>query len=256
MDTAELFSLKGRVALVTGASSGLGRRFAQVAAANGARVVLTARRRDRLEALKTEIEGAGGTALVAAADVTDRAALDSVFAAAEVQFGTVDLFVANAGIGVRAYPSEVDEAGWRADIDVDLGSAFFSCQSAAQRMVAAGRPGSIVAIASIAGLRTATRLAPYAIAKAGLIHAMKMMAHEFGPMGVRVNTIAPGWVMTEMANDFLTSPDGIAFVKTLPLGRHGQPADLDGAFLLLASDAGRFITGVTLPVDGGNMLMS
>ncbi len=254
MAAGDIFSLDGRVALITGASSGLGRRFAEVAAANGASVVLVARRMDRLEALEAAIAKAGGRALAVQADVTDRVSMGAAFEAAERRFGTVDLFVANAGVGVGGPPSSVTEEGWRTVMTTNLDAVFFSCQDAAARMAAAGRPGSIITIASIGGIIVPMGLSAYGIAKSAVIQATRLLAGEFGKHGIRVNCIAPGWVMTEMSADYLGSPEGEAMGQRLPLGRFGQPDDLDGPFLLLASEAGRFMTGVTLVVDGGQIL--
>lgn len=250
-----LFKLDGRVALITGASSGLGARFAEVAAASGASVVLVGRRADRLEALQAAIENAGGSALAFPADVTDDNSRVAAFEAAEKAFGIVDLFVANAGVGIRQMPLEVTAEDWRRVMTVDLDAVFFWSQEAGRRMVAASRPGAIITISSIAGLRVSTPLAPYAIAKAGVIQATKLLASELGPKGVRVNTIAPGYIASEMTEHFLASDDARDLAQRLPLRKFGVPSDLDGAFLLLASEAGRLMTGATIVVDSGNSLL-
>jgi 3-oxoacyl-[acyl-carrier protein] reductase len=254
MDTAELFSLRGRVAMITGASSGLGERFAEVAAANGAKVVLVARRADRLDALKARIEQSGGSALVTPADVTNATAVAAAFDAAEQTFGTVDLFVANAGIRGRGKPLEVTPDGWREVMSTNLDAVFFSCQEAARRMIAARKPGAIIAISSIAGLLVPLQMASYAVAKAAVIQATKLLAFELGPSAIRVNCIAPGWIMTDISQDFLTSEAGLAATARHPLPGFGKPSDLDGAFLLLASEAGRIITGTTIVVDSGRLV--
>ena len=256
LEAAQMFRLDGRVAMITGASSGLGQRFAEVAAANGARVVLVARRAERLEAVKARIEEAGGAACVAVADVTDPTAMTSAFDAAERAFGTVDLFVANAGIAVWQKPMETTATTWRDIMSTNLDSVFFGSQEAARRMIAAGKPGAIVTISSVSGLVVPMVLAAYGIAKAAVIQATKLLARELGPSGIRVNSIAPGWVMSEMTEEHLSSPAGQAEGASCPLGRYGQPSDLDGPFLLLASDAGRHITGVTIAVEGGGLLGS
>lgn len=248
------FSLDGRVALVTGASSGIGKRLAQVAAAAGAKVALVARRTERLEELRVEITALGGVAIAIGADVTDNEALSAAFDAAERALGTVDCFVANAGIGVGGEPSEVRSEDWKRAMETNLDAVFFSCQEAARRMQVAGKPGAIITIASVAGLIPQFEFSPYSIAKAAVIQTTRVFAAELGPRGIRVNCIAPGWIKTDMSAWFLDAPEGAAYVAGLPLGRAGGPEDLDGAFLLLASDAGRFMTGVTLPVDGGQLL--
>jgi 3-oxoacyl-[acyl-carrier protein] reductase len=254
MKAGTLFSLEGRVVMVTGASSGLGARFAAVAAANGAKVVLVGRRTDRLNEVKAEIEDAGGSAFVATADVTDAEALNATFEAAERAYGIVDVLIANAGTVIWEKPMEVTPKTWREVMTTNLDAVFWWSQEAARRMIDAGRGGSIVTISSIAGLKVSGAFAPYGIAKTALIAATKLLAQELGPHGIRVNTIAPGWVMSEMTSGYLHSPEGEADMSGLPLRRHGDPADLDGPFLLLASDAGRLMTGATIVVDAGNMV--
>jgi 3-oxoacyl-[acyl-carrier protein] reductase len=255
MDAGKLFSLNGRVALITGASSGLGERMAEVAAANGAKVVLVARRKDRLEALKAKIEKAGGKALVAVADVTDRKAMVAAFDAAEKAFGTVDLLVANAGIARVKKISDMTESDWREVLDTNLDAVFFWSREAANRMSAAKKPGAIITISSIASFTVAYGLASYHVAKAAVVQVTKALALEFARKGIRVNTIAPGYVVTEINRDFLLGPQGQAMLGGIPLHRFGDPSDLDGAFLLLASDAGRLMTGATIVVDAGLLLM-
>lgn len=254
MDGGVLFSLAGRTALITGSSSGLGARFAQVAAGNGANVVLVARRRALLEEIRAGIEAAGGRALAVAADVTDLEQMQSAFDLAERTFGTVDLFVANAALSIPQRLLKTTSDTWRRTFATDLDAVVFGAQEASKRMIAAGKSGSIISVASIAGLLAGNEVAAYSIAKAAVIHATKVLAKELGPHGIRVNTIAPGWVLTDMSRGTLTGPDGKSIAETTPLRRYGEVADFDGAFLLLASEAGRYITGVTLVVDGGRML--
>ena len=222
MKAGSLFSLEGRVAMITGASSGLGARFAEVAAANGAKVVLVGRRTDRLNEVKTQIESAGGSAIVATADVTDAEAMKVSFDAAERAYGVVDVLVANAGIVIWEKPMEVTPATWREVMATNLGAVFWWSQEAARRMIGAGRGGSIVTISSIAGLKVSGAFAPYGLAKTALIAATKLLAQELGPHGIRVNTIAPGWVLSEMTSEYLQSPEGEAAMSGLPLGRHGD----------------------------------
>jgi len=255
MKASETFSLKGRVALVTGASSGLGERFAQVLAANGAAVVLVARRADRLKALQGQIENAGGRAIAVEADVLERKAMLKAFDAAEKAFGTVDLLVNNAGIAHATRAVEIAEAEWRKILSVDLDSVFFWAQEAAKRMLAAGKKGAIINIASVAGLGVSKGIAAYATAKAGVIQLTKALALELAFKGVRVNAIAPGWFVTDINRDFLTSDAGQAMKREIPMGRFGEQGDLDGALLLLVSEAGRYIAGATIVVDGGQSVV-
>ncbi|MDO8534883.1 MAG: SDR family NAD(P)-dependent oxidoreductase, partial [Xanthobacteraceae bacterium] len=250
----KLFSLDGRVALVTGASSGLGLRFAEVAAANGAAVVLVARRVKQLDAVRVKIEKAGGRAAVAVADVTDQANMRRAFDAAEKAFGTVDVLVANAGIVRVARALETSPEMWREVMATNLDAVFFTAQEAANRMVAAGKPGAIVTIASISGFAVERGVAAYSVSKAGVIQATRALALELARKGIRVNAIAPGYTVTDLNRDFLMSDKGAAMREQIPLGRFGEIGDLDGAFLLLASDAGRWITGATVLVDGGHLL--
>lgn len=254
MKAAEMFDLSARVALVTGASSGLGARFAQVLAANGAAVVLVARRTERLEALRTRIEQDGGRALAVAADVTERAAMRHAFAAAEAAFGPVTILVNNAGIAHADRAVELGEEEWRRVLATDLDAVFFWAQEAARRMLAAGRGGAIINIASVLGLAVAKGVVAYATAKAGVIQMTRALALELAFKGVRVNAIAPGWFVTELNRDYLQSPQGAALTRDIPVGRFGRDGDLDGALLLLASDAGAYITGATLVVDGGQTI--
>jgi len=253
MKSSELFDLSGRVALVTGASSGLGVRFAEVLAANGAKVVLVARRADRLAAVKAAIEKAGGRAIVAEADVLDRAAMMRAFDAAEKAFGTVTILVNNAGITHADRVAEMPEETWRRVTGTNLDAVLYWAQEAARRMIAARQQGAIVNIASILGYGVSKGVAAYAVAKAGVIQLTKALALELAFKGVRVNAIAPGFVVTEINREYLAGK-GAEMTKHIPVGRIGGTRDLDGALLLLASDAGRFMAGATIVVDGGQML--
>ena len=254
MKASELFDLSGRVALVTGASSGLGAQFAKALADNGASVVLVARRADRLAALKDEIDADGGRALAVEADVTDRAAMGAAFDAAEKAFGTVTILVNNAGIahGGRAVDMMPDE--WRKVMSIDLDAVFFWAQEGARRMLAAKTPGAIVNIASVLGIGVAKGAVAYATAKAGVVQMTKALAVELAFKGVRVNAIAPGWFVTEMNDDYLLGEAGAAIKREIPMGRFGIAGELDGALLLLASDAGSYITGATIVADGGQVV--
>ncbi|HEY0441301.1 MAG TPA: SDR family NAD(P)-dependent oxidoreductase [Xanthobacteraceae bacterium] len=251
MKAAELFDLTGQVALVTGASSGLGVRFAEVLAANGAAVVLAARRADRLQAVKEKIEQAGGRALAIAADGSDRDAMRRAFDAAEAAFGTVTILVNNAGVAHSNRAIEMPETEWRRVLDVNLDSVFAWAQEAARRMLAAGKRGSIVNTASVLSFGVTKGTIAYNVSKAAVAQFTKSFALELAFKGIRVNAIAPGWIVTEINRDYLQSDKGASFKRDIPTGRFGEERDLDGALLLLASDAGRYMTGTTVLVDGG-----
>jgi NAD(P)-dependent dehydrogenase (short-subunit alcohol dehydrogenase family) len=256
MKAAEMFSLKDRVALVTGASSGLGAQFAKGLADNGAAVALVARRAERLKALKDEIEGKGAKAVAIEADVTDRAAMARAFDAAEKAFGTVTILVNNAGIAQSSRRAiEVTEEEWRKVLSVDLDAVFYNAQEAARRMLAANKKGAIVNIASVLGFGVSKGVAAYAVAKAAVVQVTKALAVELAFKGVRVNAIAPGWFVTEINDKYLTGETGDALKRAIPMGRFGKDGDLDGALLLLASDAGSYISGATIVVDGGQVVM-
>jgi NAD(P)-dependent dehydrogenase (short-subunit alcohol dehydrogenase family) len=255
MKAADMFDLKGRVALVTGASSGLGVQFARALVDNGAAVVLVARRVERLKSLKDEIEKKGGKAVAIEADVTDRAAMTRAFDAAEKAFGTVTILVNNAGIAMApARAVEVPEEEWRKVLGVNLDAVFYWAQEGARRMLAAKKQGAIINIASVLGLAVAKGAVAYAAAKAGVVQITKALALELAFKGVRVNAIAPGWFVTEINDDYLNSEAGTAIKREIPMGRFGKEGDLDGALLLLASDAGSYITGATIVVDGGQVI--
>jgi 3-oxoacyl-[acyl-carrier protein] reductase len=253
MKAAGLFDLTGRVALVTGASSGLGAHFAEVLAENGAVVVLVARRADRLDAVKKRIEAAGGQAIAAEADVLDREAMERAFDAAEKAFGTVTLLINNAGVTHADRVTEMSEDTWRRVTGTNLDAVLYWAQEAARRMLAAKKQGAIVNIASVYGYRVSRGVAAYAVAKAGVIQLTNALAVELAFKGVRVNAIAPGFIVTEINEDYLAGK-GAEMTRHIPVGRLGEARDLDGALLLLASDAGRFMAGATIVVDGGQML--
>jgi 3-oxoacyl-[acyl-carrier protein] reductase len=254
MTAAQIFDLTGKVALVTGASSGLGVRFTEVLAENGAAVALVARRADRLAALKSRIETSGGRAVAIEADVCDRAAMRRAFDTAEQAFGTVTILVNNAGVVQSGRAVELAEEDWRRVLATNLDAVFFWAQQAARRMLAAGKSGAIVNIASVLGITPDNGVVSYAAAKAGVIQVTKALAIELAFKGIRVNAIAPGWITTEINRDYLASERGAAMKKKIPMGRFGETRDLDGPLLLLASDAGSYMTGATIVADGGQVV--
>ena len=239
--------LAGKTALVTGASSGLGRHFAQMLAAHGARVVAAARRKDELDALVATL---GGAATAVALDLREAAAVENAMAA----LGPLDIVVNNAGVAHTTPALDLSEEDWQRVLDTNLSGAFRVTRGAARVLRDAKRGGAIVNVASVLGYRVAKQVPAYVAAKAGLIRLTEALALELAPLGIRVNALAPGYVETDLNRDFLHSPAGETMVKRVPLRRFGVPADLDGALLLLASDAGRYVTGTTIVVDGGHML--
>ncbi|WP_321938200.1 SDR family NAD(P)-dependent oxidoreductase [Paraburkholderia sp. J8-2] len=252
---ADRFDLTGRRVLVTGASSGLGEHFAAMFAQAGAQVVAAARRVERLQALVERIGAAGGTAQALEMDVSDAASVAAGFAKLS-ETGGVDVVVNNAGVTVAKSALTQTEADWDAVIDTNLKGTWLVATEAARRWVAAERPGSIVNIASILGERVAGAVAPYAISKAGVLQLTRALALEFARHGIRVNALAPGYVSTDLNRDFLGSDAGKRLQARIPQGRFSDPEDLDGALLLLASNASRSITGAVLAVDGGHLVSS
>lgn len=248
--------LGGKVALVTGASSGLGAHFARVLAAQGCRVAVAARRADRLEALASDIAAAGGTALTVSMDVADSDSVQAGLARIDEAFGPVELLVNNAGLAAEhgfltAPRSETDRV-----FAVNQTAVWEVAQQVCQRLVAAGRPGAIVNISSITGLRAVGGAASYAVTKAAVAHMTRLQALELARHGIRVNGIAPGYFETELTQDFLATEAGDKLRKRVPMRRIGRLEELDGPLLLLLSDAGSFMTGTVIPVDGGHLLSS
>jgi NAD(P)-dependent dehydrogenase (short-subunit alcohol dehydrogenase family) len=246
------FDLAGQAALVTGASSGIGRHLARLLAAAGARVALAARRVERLAEAAQEIAAEGGEALPFACDVTRAASVAETVAAAEARFGGLSILVNNAGVVTSKPLFEHTEADWDYVLDTDLKGAWLMAREFAARLAGSGRPGRIVNIASLLGSRTVGRVPSYCAAKAGLIHLTRVLAMELAPHGILVNALAPGYIETDFNRAFLRSEPGQRLVGRVPLRRVGRPEDLDGALLLLASPAGAYITGAVIAVDGGH----
>ncbi len=243
--------LTGKTALITGASSGLGRHFAKLLAKCGARVAIGARRMDKLVSLAEEIRAGDGEALMVELDVTDEVSVcEAVDQVADAMVG-IDILVNNAGIVVAKPALELSVTDWDMTIATNLRGAFLVAQAAAKQMAETGG-GSIVNIASIAGLRTGGHISAYAASKAGLIHLTKNLAVELARSKVRVNALAPGYIETELNADFFASKAGEDLIRRIPQRRLGRPEDLDGPLLLLVSDASRYMTGAVLVVDGGH----
>jgi NAD(P)-dependent dehydrogenase (short-subunit alcohol dehydrogenase family) len=249
-----MFDLSGHVALVTGASSGLGRHFAKTLAKAGAKVGLAARRLDRLREVDSEIAAFDGRALPVEMDVTDAKSVAAGLQAVETELGPIGVLVNNAGIATTTAFLDQDEAAWRRVLDTNLDGAWRVARETAALMAKHGRGGVVINIASILGLRVAGHLSAYGAAKSALISLTQSMALELARYQIRVNALAPGYVETDMNRDVLRGPSGQAMLKRVPLRRFGAPDDLDGALLLLASDAGRYMTGSVIVVDGGHSL--
>jgi NAD(P)-dependent dehydrogenase (short-subunit alcohol dehydrogenase family) len=246
--------LAGRSAFVTGASSGLGRHMALLLARAGMKVAIAARRTDRLLELASEIQRLDGRALAIKLDVTDEASVKRAVGEAEDELGPIRLLVNNSGLAIPKPALEITAGEWDSVFATNLRGAFLMAQEIGRHMARAGQGGSIVNIASILGTRVTNGLASYAASKAGLIQVTHALAHELARHAIRVNAIAPGYIATEMNRDYLAGPAGEAMRKRIPLRRFGEPADLEGALLLLASDAARYITGTVITIDGGHSL--
>jgi NAD(P)-dependent dehydrogenase (short-subunit alcohol dehydrogenase family) len=251
--TSELFSVAGRVALVTGGGGGLGARFAHVLAANGATVVVMGRRMLPLEKVVASITAEYGCkALAVAADLADRAAVEAAFDRIEKHFGVVEILVNSAGIQATQSCLEMTDEQFTSVLDVNVNGIFRAAQICAQRLVQAGKAGSIINIASILGEVARPEMANYCASKAAVIHMTKSMALDLVAKRVRVNCLAPGYFETDLTRWFLQSPEGKAAQARLPIGRFGNLEELDGPLLFLASGASKYVAGATLIVDAGH----
>ncbi len=245
------FDLSGKAAIVTGAGSGLGRHFALMLARAGASVAALGRDPAKLDGVVKEIEAFDGRAIAAKVDVLDRASILQAIATAETELGPIAILVNNAGITVHKPLLDQSEDDWDMVLDTNLKGAWLMAQETARHMVRLGHGGSIVNIASVLGLRAAGGVPGYVAAKAGLVHLTRAMAQELARHKIRVNALCPGYFATEMTRAFLASPEGEKLIKTIPQRRVGDAGDLEGPLLLLASDAGAYMTGSVIVIDGG-----
>ena len=251
-----LFDLSGKTALVTGASSGIGLHFSHTLADAGAQVILAARREERLKQAALEISDKGGTASWLKLDVTDPSSLENAFSEAASRHDRIDIVINNAGIASGGNALDVSEEHWDSVLDTNLKGAWLTAQQAGRCMSADGKGGSLINIASILGIRVMGGVAPYGAAKAGLDHLTRLLAYEWAKFNIRVNAIAPGYVVTDINREYLNSSLGDKARNRIPQKRFGRPSDLDGAMLLLASDASSYMTGSTIVVDGGHLQSS
>jgi NAD(P)-dependent dehydrogenase (short-subunit alcohol dehydrogenase family) len=249
-----MFDVKNQHILVTGGSSGFGRHFGRLLADMGARVTLAARRAEALGSAVAEINDSAGKAQSVVLDVTIADRIENALKQAEDRFGPINALVNNAGVTATKPALDQDERAWDSVVDTNLKGVWLVAQASARRMIANGIKGSIVNIASILGLRVAGAVAPYAISKAGVIQMTKALALEWARYGIRVNALAPGYFATELNDDFFESESGKALIKRVPQRRLGQLNELDGPLLLLISNAGSFMTGSVVVVDGGHLV--
>ncbi|MFA7665478.1 MAG: SDR family oxidoreductase [Burkholderiaceae bacterium] len=250
------FDLTGKTALITGASSGLGARFARLLADNGAQVVLASRRVERMKELRAEIEAAGGEAHVVALDVTDNAMIEAAIAQAETDAGPIDILINNSGVSTTQRLVDVAPEDYDFVFDTNTRGAFFVAQAVARRMIARsretpGRPARIINIASVAGIKVLAQIGLYCMSKAAVVQMTKAMALEWGRYDINVNAICPGYIETELNAHHWQTEAGQKLVQVLPRRRVGKPEDLDGVILLLASEQSGFINGAVIAADDG-----
>jgi NAD(P)-dependent dehydrogenase (short-subunit alcohol dehydrogenase family) len=257
MNANDLFSLRNVTALVTGASGGLGQHFARALVGAGARVALGGRRTDALGALAEELNrSVEGSAAAVPFDSTDASAVAEGFAAAERALGIVTLLLNNSGVTSTEPLIDLEETTWDTILDTNLKGSWLCARAFARRLIEVGKPGAIVNVASILGLRVAGQVAAYSASKAALIQMTRSLALELARYQIRANVLAPGYISTELNRQFLETPAGASLIKRVPQRRLGDPADLNGPLLLLASDASRFMTGSVVTVDGGHLVSS
>jgi NAD(P)-dependent dehydrogenase (short-subunit alcohol dehydrogenase family) len=251
--------LSGRVAMITGASSGLGEQFARALSAAGAGVVLAARRVERLKTLRAEIEAADGDAHVVGLDVTSVESIRAAVAHAETEMGPIDILVNNAGVGTTQHLTEVTEDDYDFMMNTNVRGAFFVAQEVAKRMIARAKgtaPGTytggrIVNIASVAGLRVGSRIGVYCMGKAAVVHMTRSMALEWGRFDINVNAICPGYIDTEINHHQWAGEAGQKLIQQLPRKRVGKPADLDTMLLMLCANESHFVNGAVIAADDG-----
>ena len=247
----DIFNLNGKVALITGASSGLGRHFSKTLSEAGATVILSARRMDNLLELQKELNGKSH---IFSLDVTSTESVEQLFKEIKKEFGSADILVNNAGVNDTRRFKDLDEKSWNYVLETNLNGAYRVAKKFTDLLSEQKKPGSVINIASILGLRVGLNLTSYSAAKAGLVQLTKSMALELARSGIRVNAIAPGYILTEINDEFFQTKEGQSYIKRIPMNRLGLESELDGLLLLLASDASSFMTGSIIPVDGGHLV--
>jgi NAD(P)-dependent dehydrogenase (short-subunit alcohol dehydrogenase family) len=252
-DPTRMFRLDGRIAFVTGASSGIGATLAEAFAAAGARVALAARRIDRVEELAAAIARGGGDALPVQLDVTDPGAIHAALDEVGARWGVADLIVNNAGIAEPSLFLKTLRASFERTLATNLTACWDVCAEAARRLVAAGQPGSIINVASVLALGAAPGYSAYSASKGALVQLTRSLALEFVRHRIRVNALAPGWFISEMNQEYFASDKGQDYIQRMPPGRTGRLDELVGPALLLASEAGSYVNGTVLSVDGGHI---
>lgn len=246
------FSLEGRIALITGASSGIGQHLAKALASAGASIVLCARRLDKIQAVAQEIEAADGRAIAVAMDVNDRESINNAYQQAEDKLGVCDIIINSAGVADPKNFLKIDDDSLDFVMNTNFKGVWHVAQEGAKRLADADKPGSIINIASILGLGVQSGYSSYCASKGAVVQLTRALAHDLGRYNIRVNAIAPGWFKTEMNQDYFDSDAGKAYIEQTPAHRLGNLEELVGPVLLLASEAGSFINGVILPVDGAH----
>ena len=253
----DLFKLDGKVALITGAGSGLGRQFAETLSDAGASVVLAARRREKLEETAELVRNKGGNAICLELDVTDSLSVTNCVRETTSEFGTPDILVNNAGIAKQAFLTDISEDDWDAVLDTNLKGVFMMAQAVVKSMINADKHGSIINIASVLGLRVSKALGSYIAAKSAVVQLTKAMAIEWSRYNIRVNALAPGYFITEINQEQFADGSAEEFLmRRVPMSRVGDLREIAGPLLLLASDAGSYMTGSIIAVDGGHVCSS
>ena len=246
-----LFNVKGKTAIITGASSGLGKHFAKTLSNAGANLIICARRMQNLEDLKKELEG---EVHVLPLDVASEESVLNFFSEVQNLIGSADILINNAGTSDPKKFKDLDEESWNYVLETNLNGCYRVAKNFTDALLREKKPGSIINIASILGLRVGLNLTSYATAKAGLVQLTKSMALELARSNIRVNAIAPGYILTEINEDFFATEEGQSYIKNIPMKRLGLESELDGILLLLCSDASSFMTGSIIPVDGGHLI--